>query len=147
MFEFLKPLSRGVGALGVLIGASVLPMVSHAGAPVDDSASIAAPAGGESQVVARDLVTGKLRPATAEEVQVLRSHRAELRAAGSLGTQSRSHWSGAVGARLTEEFLSYSVVVKQADGRLVEICVEGSEAATKAINSPATSKTAGLPTE
>jgi hypothetical protein len=145
MFEFLKPLSRGVGALGVLIGASVLPIASQAGAPVDDGASLAAPA--DSQVVARDVATGKLRPATAEEVQVLRSHRAALRASGSLGTQPHSHRSGAVGARLTEDFMTYSVIVKQADGRLVEICVEGSEAATKAVDSSTTSKSAGLPTE
>jgi hypothetical protein len=40
--------------------------------------------------------------------------------------------AGAVGARLTGDFMSYSVLVRQADGKLVEQCFDSKEAAEAA---------------
>ena len=101
-------------------------------------------ASADAQVVARDPATGKLRAATAEEVQLLhRARAAQLRGA-SPTSATHQHWSGARGARLTDEFMSYSVVVRTADGKLVEVCVEDpSLTAAK----PTEAKSSTLPTE
>ena len=40
------------------------------------------------------------------------------------------------GARLTDEFMSYSVVVRQPDGSLKEFCFVSREAAEAALKSP-----------
>ena len=145
MFEFLKPLSRGAATLAVLAGASVSPMIAGAQSTGVNVAQASEPAA-DAQVVARDLATGKLRPATAAEAQALHSHRASLRSA-SAQMQPHSHWSGAQGTRLTEESMTYSLIMKQADGKLVEICVEGAETAAKAVSTSPVVKSAVLPTE
>ncbi|MEO8835211.1 MAG: hypothetical protein ABI364_00565 [Caldimonas sp.] len=142
MLEFMRQLVRMAGALSVA-GAAALPLLAH-GQTVE--ATDAAPTSTEGQVVARDLSTGKLRAATAEEAQALQRHRTALRRSPE-AMQPRRHWSGAVGARLTDEFMTYSIVMRQADGKLVEICVDGAEAAAKAMSAPVTARSAGLPTE
>ena len=55
---------------------------------------------------------------------------------------ARAAW--AHGARLTDEFMNYSVVVRTADGKLVELCVQDPSTLTA---KPAQSKKSELPTE
>ena len=94
-------------------------------APVDTSAG---------QIVVRDATSGELRAATAEEAQALREQHAKgrLRIAPQ-ATLARYHYSGARGARLTDEFMNYSVVVRQPDGSLKEFCFQSREAAEAAV--------------
>ena len=147
MFEFLKPHARGVSTLSVVLGAAAMSMGAHAQSTsstgADQAESMAAPVA-DGQIVARDRETGKLRPANAEEMQLLQRHRTTLRAARM---ESRTHWSGATGARLTDEFMSYSVVVKRADGKLVELCVDGADGAAKVVAAPGVATSVSLPTE
>lgn len=72
----------------------------------------------DSITVVRDAETGKLRDATPAE-----------RAAGVVLLQHRLG-GGAQGARLTDEFMSSSVAVRKADGKLEMQCLEahGSDA-------------------
>jgi len=147
MFAFMKPFGLGASAVGVgaiFVAAALAPLVAQAQA--SDAATVA-PSGGEAQIVVKDADSGQLRAATPEEAQALQGARAQLRRSAAAGNLSKSHWSGAQGARLTDEFLSYSVVVKRADGTLVELCVEGAETTAKAVRSPAPAKSATLPTE
>jgi len=100
-----------------------------------------------SQIVVRDSSTGQLRAASPDEAATLRAQHANgrLRLAPQ-STLPRVHSSGARGARLTDEFMSYSVVVRQPDGSLKEFCFQSREAAEAALNAPvATPQT--LPTE
>jgi hypothetical protein len=90
------------------------------------------PAIAGAQTVARDHHSGKLRAATAEEIQALKNANANVVANGSaiavradaLPTQQKFHPSGAQGLRLTDEFMSSSVVTRTADGKLVMECLE-----------------------
>jgi hypothetical protein len=127
MFAFMKPLRAGAIGLGAVVVALAAPMSAAA-----QSSPAAAPAAGlsegpsgDAQIVVRDGDTGKLRHATSDEARALNAGRANARAArgGGPSPESRSHWSGAVGARLTDDFMSFTVVVKRADGKLVELCV------------------------
>jgi len=107
--------------------------------PVDTSAG---------QIVVRDATSGQLRPATAEEAQALRDQHAKgrLRVAPQ-ATLARYHYSGARGARLTDEFMNYSVVVRQPDGSLKEFCFQSREAAEAALKSSPVVATQTAPTE
>jgi hypothetical protein len=49
----------------------------------------------------------------------------------------KHHHSGATGARLNDSFMSYSVVVKQPDGKLAEYCFDSLDAAEAAMAAPA----------
>ena len=121
-----------------LAQSSPRPRLTAAEAPVADA-----------QIVVKDGDTGKLAP---------RDPRRSARAARRLGPharavpggaspESRAHWSGARGARLTDDFMSFTVVVKRADGKLVELCVEGAETTAKVVESAPQLKPATLPTE
>jgi len=150
MFEFMKPLRAGaigLGAVAVALGASMSATAQSspaAAAAADVSESPAA----DAQIVVKDGDTGKLRHATPEEARALHAGRANARAGrGGASPESRSHWSGAQGARLTDEFMSFTVVVKRADGKLVELCVEGAETTAKVVASAPQFKPATLPTE
>jgi len=149
MLEFMKPLRAGaigLGAVAVALGASMSASAqsSPAAAPVTEASETAA----DAQIVVKDGDTGKLRAATPEEARALHAGRANARAARrGASPESRSHWSGARGARLTDEFMSFTVVVKRADGKLVELCVEGAETTAKVVASAPQFKPATLPTE
>ena len=101
-----------------------------------------------SQIVVRDGNTGQLRAASPEEANSLREQHSKgrLRAAPQ-STLPRSHASGARGARLTDEIMSYSVVVRQAGGSLKEFCFESREAAEAALKAPVAAAPQTLPTE
>lgn len=150
MFEFMKPLRAGaigLGAVAVALGAAMSAAAQSAPAATP-AADVSANSSGDAQIVVRDGDTGKLRHATSEEAQALHAGRANARAArGGVSPESRSHWSGARGARLTDDFMTYSVIVKRADGKLVELCVEGGETTAKLVTSASQSKPATLPTE
>jgi hypothetical protein len=73
----------------------------------------------DSQIAVKDAETGQLRAATPAEAAALNTKavRANARIAPK-PTLQRIHSSGARGARLTDEFLTSSVAVVNADGTL-----------------------------
>ncbi|MBD8566764.1 MAG: hypothetical protein EOO80_09355 [Oxalobacteraceae bacterium] len=73
----------------------------------------------ESQTVVRDAETGKLRGATPAEAVALKAQSVKANARiAPKATLQKSHSSGARGARLTDEFLTSSVAVRNADGSI-----------------------------
>jgi len=73
----------------------------------------------ESQTVVRDADTGKLRGATPAEAVALKAQSVKANARiAPKATLQKSHSSGARGARLTDEFLTSSVAVRNADGSI-----------------------------
>jgi hypothetical protein len=106
----------------------------------------AAPSGTDSMTVVRDADTGKLRAPTAAEVEALqlKAARTTNLRTGPATTLQKFHASGARGVRLTDEFMSYAVAVRHADGSIHENCLHTQEAADAALRAPATVE---LPTE
>lgn len=103
-----------------------------------------APAG-DRLVVIRDAETGQLRVPTAAELEALgaRTNRlAEVRIGATAAPLQKAHANGARGARLTDEFMSYAVVTRAADGSLVKQCVEGAHNAPAATRTTSSSQTA-----
>ncbi len=145
MFAFLKPLGRSA----VLAGAAAFPAFAVAGPEqVPDAGASPAAVPSAAQIVVRDAATGRLRMPTAEEAQALHEHARSLRRATSpTAPEAKTHWSGARGARVTDEFMNYTVVVRRADGSLVELCVNGSEATAKVVKAAPVARPATLPTE
>lgn len=94
---------------------------------------------------ARDAKTGQLRAPTAEESKALDAA-AKLRAAkgnarvgmvsGKLDPQPIKHADGTVEQELDESTMSYSVARRNADGSIEMVCVQGKDAATKALKTP-----------
>jgi hypothetical protein len=78
-------------------------------------------------IAVRDAETGELRAPTAEEAAALQSSAAKRDGTtGLLATpQPKVHTSGARGTRLTDEFATFSVAVKRADGSVEVEHVEG----------------------
>ena len=96
----------------------------------------------------KDPVTGELRAATAEELQTAAATRtfpAARRAAETAAPTSFASAGGGVGVTLDESFLQYSMVVRQPDGTLAEVCVTGPEAAEAVIKAgPSAGRTQGI---
>jgi hypothetical protein len=136
-------IQRLLGAAGVLaLCAAALPAVAQqAGQQVSEQAVQST----DAVTVTRDATTGKLRAATAEEQQALKAAKAKfaMRVAAP-APQQKVHASGARGARLTDEFLTSSVAVRQPDGTLkiqhgtTETADADAHAATHAHNTPVT---------
>ncbi len=148
MFTFIKPLlvgALGLGAVAFGLSAPLLAL-AQSDAVAAAATTVAEPSSADAQIVVKDGDTGRLRHATPQEAQALHAGRAHARRA-AVAPESRSHWSGARGARLTDDFMSYSVMVKRADGTLVELCVEGGETTAKLVTSAPQFKPATLPTE
>ena len=146
MFEFMKPLRAGaigLGAVAAALGAA-MSASAQSSPPAAPAADVSQASAADAQIVVKDGDTGRLRHATPEEAQALHAARPRARRAAP---ESRSHWSGATGARLTDEFMNYSVVDKRADGKLVELCVEGGETTATLVKSAPQFKPATLPTE
>lgn len=101
--------------------------------PPAGAQSTAAPAAADALVVVRDAATGALRAPTAAELSALQASRgtSSLRSAPAVPLQKFSR-TGAVGARLTNDFMSHTVLVRQPDGKLVEQCFDSKEAAEAA---------------
>jgi hypothetical protein len=142
MSQFLKTCSASLVLAVASLAAHGADAPQAAPAPEADT-----PVNGnaDAQVAVRDAATGHLRAPTASESQTLHAEGAKLRRA-IRPTMQKTHSSGAHGVRLNEEFMNYSVVIKQPDGRLVEYCFSGPEAADAAAAAPA-SATNPLPTE
>ena len=142
-------------SLGLAIAAA-LPLAAQAheaaAAATPDSTAAAPAAAQESLVIVRDADTGKLRPATAEEHAALKALPASGKArvalrAMAIGPQPKRHSSGAVGIRVTDDMASQSVVVRGADGKLIEACFASKEEAENFMKSGATAAKTALPTE
>jgi hypothetical protein len=135
----------------IKIGAASLALAVACTAHADDAPPAAVPAQSPAmgQMVVRDAATGRLRGPTPEEAAALHAAGPQaLRGARRQGNVTRSHPSGATGARLDDSAMSYVVVVRQPDGRLAEYCFASQEAAEAALASPASAPTDnGLPTE
>ena len=95
---------------------------------------------------ARDAKTGLVRAPTAEESKTLDAAAAKLRAAkgdrrvgmasGTLNPQAITHADGTVEQELDESTLSYSVARRNTDGTVEMVCVQGKDAASKAMKAP-----------
>lgn len=106
-------LQRLLGAASILaLCAATLPAAAQ-------QVAEPAPQSADAQTVARDASTGRLRAATPEEVQALAASKARATARfAAPRTLPKTHATGARGARLTDEFLTSSVAVRQPDGTL-----------------------------
>ena len=121
---------------------------AKASANASSAASAAAPTA-DKLVVTRDKDTGQLRAATPAEVEALKASGGLRRSSDSLRVQAaptlRSHSSGAKGVRLNDQFASYSVAVRQADGSLTQRCVPASEVAAALAARPASAASVSAP--
>jgi hypothetical protein len=135
-------IGRLLGAAGILaLCASALPAAAQE--TTGQEISFQAVANAESQTVTRDAETGKLRAATPEEHQKLSALKAKSTArVAAKSTQPRTHRLGGRGARLTDEFLTSSIAVRQPDGSLK---IEHGTAATLHNETHATTHAANTP--
>ncbi len=108
-------------------------------------ASSASAAGQDSQTVAKDPTTGKLRPATAAEIQQLNELRkterttartARAAAGAPMAGVARLQQNGIVAAHVDEESMMHTVVRRTADGKLEAECAHGKHAAQSALSAP-----------
>ncbi|AKU23363.1 post-PEP-CTERM-1 domain-containing protein [Massilia sp. NR 4-1] len=89
----------------------------------------------DALTVVRDPVTGELRAATGEEQAALQQKAnagKRLRQSAAPQAQQKFHASGARGARVTDEFLSSSVVTRLPDGSMQKQCFDSHDAADSA---------------
>lgn len=88
----------------------------------------------DAMTVVRDADTGKLRAPTADEHAALQGANSARRArVAPMATQQKVHASGARGARLTDEFVSSAVAVRQPDGGVAMQCFDSHDAADTAV--------------
>ena len=122
---------------------SIPPTDRVATSPADATAAPSA------QIAVRDAGTGRLRAATPAEAAALHAAgREALRTASGPQNITRYHRSGAVGARLSDRSMSYSMVVRQPDGRMTESCFDNRDAAEAALSAPVAAPAINaLPTE
>lgn len=111
---------------------AALPLAALAAALCHMQPAAAAAQSQEGMVVVRDAQTGQLRAPTADELKALRPH-----AAASLRPQVKPalvvHPDGSRQVRIGEHGMVYSVVTRDADGKIAEHCVQGREAADAAL--------------
>lgn len=107
--------SRAALALAVLAACALPAAAQQIGAT--DSA--------DAMTVVRDADSGKLRAATGQEMQAMQAAKAKmaLRFAPA-PTLQKYHPNGARGVRLTDEFMSSSVAVRNPDGSVQMQCLE-----------------------
>jgi hypothetical protein len=104
------------------------------GAPATASTATAA-----SMIVVRDKDTGALRAATPEEAEKLIASRQNAQAARApVEPREVRARPGGRAMVLGDAGMSTQVVRRNAQGGLEEVCVEGSEAATKFMSTPTT---------
>ena len=120
------------------------PNVRVLNAPQAAQAPAAAPQGGMRAY--KDSADSELRGPTTEEMAAAAAAPAatsSARRSASRETATGSDFalpSGGVGVALDESSMQYTVVVRQDDGTLKEICVTGPEAAGKIVQNPSTAK-------
>jgi len=102
-------------------------------------------ADGVGMRIVRDPVTGQLRAPTADEAKAMdeaeakaRADRAAANPAGTADTRApvEMRTSNGVRYRVNDNFLSYSVITRKADGSLAMQCVTGKDAAEKLVRDP-----------
>jgi hypothetical protein len=139
MFATFKSAARLAGTGLALASVVTLPALaentSHQCKPAAKAALSASPAQStaplttaDGLIAVRDAQTGELRAATAEEMAALQATaKPDTRGQASIVSRpmSKVHASGAVGTRLTDEFATYSVAVRRADGSVEIEHVEG----------------------
>ena len=103
-------------------------------------------AGQDSQTVAKDARTGKVRNATAAEAKQLNDLRAAQRAQQAVARKAsgapqagviRLQSNGIQAMHVDEESVSYSVVKRDASGKIAHECVTGHSALEHAMATPA----------
>lgn len=108
--------------------------------PCAAACALPPPAAAQEQagmVVVRDALTGQLRTPTAAEIRALAPPPGTVALQPSSQPALITHPSGARQVRLGERGLVYSVVTRDADGKLHDQCVQGAAAADKAVHAPA----------
>jgi hypothetical protein len=122
-------------------------VVAIAALALTGSAFAAGQDGQVGQTVHKDPVTGKIRNANAAEAKQLNelraadlaARKAARKAAGAPATGVvRLQQNGIAAAFVDEDLVSYSVVRRNADGKLDADCVQGKTAAEAALTTPAT---------
>jgi len=112
-------------------------------------------AAGAGMTITKDPVTGELRAPTADEFNALEKQQVKDKAAqakanakangkaGPVAAKSADAVdpeirlaNGAVGYQLGDEFMTYSVVTRNADGTTLIDCVTGAEAANQLVKAP-----------
>ena len=88
-------------------------------------------------VVVRDAQTGQLRAPTAAEARALAPAPAMSAAMRATPPAVVAHPGGSKQVKLGERGLVYSVVTRDASGKLHDQCVQGAAAAEKAVHAPA----------
>lgn len=95
----------------------------------------ASAAGQDAMVVVRDPQTGEMRKPTAAEMRTLRQQPgAAVRGPAPSAPFTRPN--GTHGVQLGERGMVYQVVTRDAQGKLVQQCVEGERAANEALAKP-----------
>jgi hypothetical protein len=119
--------------------------VAIAALALTGSAFAAGQDGQASQTVHKDPRTGQIRNATAAEAKQLNDLRAADRAAQKAARLAagapaagvvRLQQNGIAAAYVDEESVSYSVVRRNADGKLEQDCIDGKTAAESALTNP-----------
>lgn len=88
-----------------------------------------------NQVIARD-ASGKLRAATAEEMaglEQVKAEKARMFRVAPKQMMSRIHVSGGRGTRVTDEMMSASVAIRNADGKVEQECFDTAAEAQAAV--------------
>jgi hypothetical protein len=100
----------------------------------------------DNLAVVRDATTGELRAPTAEEAQALNT---PSRSASSKGGPAqpliRRHADGASSVRMTDEFATYAVAVRKANGSLQTQCFDSKDAAAAALSMSVSMSTSQAP--
>jgi hypothetical protein len=141
-------------SLGLAIAAA-LPLAAQAHeAAAPASLPVAAAADSNNIIIVRDAETGRLRPATTEEHNALKALPANANARARFASRAaaatpllKQHRSGAVGVRLTDDMVSQSVMVRGADGKLIEACFDSKEEAEAFMKNGGAVAKSALPTE
>lgn len=144
-FQFTKHVLNATGCALVLLSAAVMPL--HAAAHDGHDHAIAVESTDQMTVV-RDAETGKLRAPTADERSVMQEKavkRRDVRIAAPR-TLQKFHHSGAVGVRVTDEFMSTSVAVRKPDGSVAQQCFDSKEEADAALKSAGMTVTTAVTT-
>jgi hypothetical protein len=83
----------------------------------------------------KDADTGLLRAPTPDEMQTMAGQRPVAKARTGIDTRMQAFAldKGGVGVELDESTLQYSVIVRQEDGSLAEVCVTGVEKADEIV--------------
>jgi hypothetical protein len=95
---------------------------------------VASPSSQAGVVVVKDADTGQLRQATPEEIGALVGGGLQSAQPLAIAPTAVVRPDGFTSVMLGPDQMSFSVITKTAEGKLVESCVTGEESAKKAVN-------------